>query len=271
MDTNLIPITCGAPVPCHGLSLRLVLVEPQSILREGLKALIELQPNWIVVGAFGSAEDALGRLGELRPDLVLTELELSGMPGVCIVEAIQRRFPALIIVLTAHAEENYFRAALNAGADGYLLKQAGSAELATSIRTVSGGQQYVCKSMADRVLVRYLSPPGAPRSVESQSITAREREVLVAIANGNSNKQIARDLGVSPKTVEKHRSNLMRKLSLHNTASITMFAIRHGMAGSGLPDRRAVAPAMAFQRLAVGAYDHRYSRGRGTAAASVDV
>ena len=253
MDTNLSVITGGAPVPCHGLSLRLVLVEPQSILREGLKALIERQPNWIVVGAFGRAEDALGCLGELRPDIVLTELELSGLPGVSIVEEIRRCFPAYrTIVLTGHAEADYFRAALNAGADGYLLKQAGSAELATSIRAVSGGQQYVCKSMADKVLDRYLSSSGAPRSVASASITTREREVLVAIAHGNSNKQIARDLGVSPKTVEKHRSNLMRKLSLHNTAAITMFAMRHGMAGSGLPDRRAVAPAMAFERLAVG-------------------
>ena len=235
-------------------SLQLVLVEPHGILREGLKALIELQPNWRVVGAFGSAEEALSCLGELRPHVVVTELALPGMPGVHFIEEIHRRFPACrTLVLTSYVEEDYFRSALNAGAGGYLLKHAGSAELVSSLRTVSGGQHYVCKSMADKVLVRYLSPPGARRSVESPSITAREREVLVAIAHGNSNKQIARELGVSPKTVEKHRSNLMRKLCLHNTAAITMFAIRHGMTVSGSPDRRPVATALAFERLAVGA------------------
>ena len=137
-------------------------------------------------------------------------------------------------MLTAHESEEYIRAALNAGADGYVLKDANSAELMLAIRTVSIGQQFLCKAIASRILSGYLSGyapadqrPTVPAG--AQSITEREREVLTRIALGNSNKVIARELGVSPKTVEKHRSNLMRKLQLHNAAAITMFAIRNGM------------------------------------------
>ena len=140
-------------------------------------------------------------------------------------------------MLTAHENEEYIRAALNAGADGYVLKDANSAELMLAIRTVSAGQQFLCKAIASKILSGYLSgyAAGDQRAATpavTQSITEREREVLTRIALGNSNKLIARDLGVSPKTVEKHRSNLMRKLQLHNAAAITMFAIRNGMTGS---------------------------------------
>jgi len=137
------------------------------------------------------------------------------------------------LVLTAHENEEYIRAALNAGADGYVLKDANSTELMLAIRTVSAGQQFLCKAIASKILSGYLSgDQRASFPSVAKSITEREREVLTRIALGNSNKLIARDLGVSPKTVEKHRSNLMRKLQLHNAAAITMFAIRNGMAGS---------------------------------------
>ncbi len=161
---------------------------------------------------------------------------------------IQRLSPSTRkLVLTAHENEEYIRAALNAGANGYVLKDANSAELMLAIRTVSLGQQYLCKAIASKILSGYLSghASGDQRSAVpavTQSITEREREVLTRIALGNSNKLIARELGVSPKTVEKHRSNLMRKLQLHNAAAITMFAIRNGMTGSAPLSSSAAAP-----------------------------
>jgi DNA-binding NarL/FixJ family response regulator len=218
--------------------IRIVLVEDHAILREGLKALLEIEPDFEIVGEYGSMEESLPGIRELQPDLVVTDLALPGRSGIDLITELQALSPLTRkLVLTAHENEEYIRAALNAGANGYVMKDANSAELMLAIRTVSVGQQFLCKSIASKILSGYLSGyiprdqrPTSP--AVTQTITEREREVLTRIALGNSNKVIARELGVSPKTVEKHRSNLMRKLQLHNAAAITMFAIRNGMTGS---------------------------------------
>jgi DNA-binding NarL/FixJ family response regulator len=235
--------------------IRIVLVEDHAILREGLKALIEIESDFDIVGEFGSVEDCLEGIAGLQPDLLLTDLALPGRSGIELLAEIQRLSPLTRkLVLTAHENEEYIRAALNAGANGYVLKDANSAELMLAIRTVSLGQQFLCKAIASKILSGYLSghAPGDHRPAApavTQSITEREREVLTRIALGNSNKLIARELGVSPKTVEKHRSNLMRKLQLHNAAAITMFAIRNGMTGSApLSNRSPVRPQSADLR-----------------------
>jgi DNA-binding NarL/FixJ family response regulator len=214
--------------------IRIVLVEDHAILREGLRALVTIESDFEIVGEFCSAEESLDCIGDLQPDLVLTDLTLPGLSGIELLAEIRRLSPLTRkLVLTAHANEDYIRAAFNAGADGYILKDVNSAELMIAIRTVSAGRQFLCKTISNTILSGYLS--GDQRSssrAASQAITGREREVLTRIALGNSNKSIARELGVSPKTVEKHRSNLMRKLHLHNAAAITMFAIRNGMTGN---------------------------------------
>ena len=218
--------------------IRILLVEDHAILREGLKALILMECDFNIVGEFASTEESLAGIKELQPDIVMTDLALPGRSGIELLAEIKRLSPRTRkIVLTAHENEEYIRAALTAGADGYVLKDANSAELMLAIRTVSAGKQFLCKAIASKILSGYLSGYAAADqrtapTVVTQCITEREREVLTRIALGNSNKLIARDLGVSPKTVEKHRSNLMRKLQLHNAAAITMFAIRNGMTDS---------------------------------------
>jgi DNA-binding NarL/FixJ family response regulator len=229
---------CARPDTLHGIEgkrrISIVLVEDHAILREGLSALIEIESDFVIVGEFCCVEDALDGIGALQPDLLMTDLALPGRSGIELLAEIQRLSPGTRkLVLTAHENEEYIRAALNAGADGYVLKNANSTELMLAIRTVSAGQQFLCKGIASKILTGYLSGDQRPFCpAVAQSITEREREVLTRIALGNSNKLIARELGLSPKTVEKHRSNLMRKLQLHNTAAITMFAIRNGMTSS---------------------------------------
>jgi DNA-binding NarL/FixJ family response regulator len=216
--------------------LRIVLVEDHAILRDGVKVLIEMESDFEVVGDFCRVQEGLDGISRLRPDLVITDLALPGRSGIELLAEIRRLLPETRkLVLTAHENEEYVRAALNAGADGYVLKEANSSELMLAIRTVSAGEQFLCKAIATKVLSGYLSGDQRPSGAAvAQSITGREREVLTRIALGNSNKLIARDLGLSPKTVEKHRSNLMRKLQLHNAAAITTYAIRHGMTGGDL-------------------------------------
>jgi DNA-binding NarL/FixJ family response regulator len=214
--------------------IRIVLVEDHAILREGLKVLIEIESDFEVVGAFDCVEHCLSAIGDLQPDILLTDLAFRGRSGIELLTEMRRLWPATRkLVLTARANEEYIRAALNAGADGYVLKDAARAELMQAIRTVARGRQFLCEAIAGKILSGYLSDTQrVARPAAAQSITGREREVLTRIALGNSSKLIARELGVSPKTVEKHRSNLMRKLQLHNAAAITMFAIRNGMTSS---------------------------------------
>jgi DNA-binding NarL/FixJ family response regulator len=211
---------------------RMILVEDHAILREGLKALIEIEPDMQIVGDFGTVAEGMAGIRALQPDLVLTDLAIPDASGFKLLSEIARAAPtARKLVLTAHNSEEYIRAALNAGADGYVLKDANRAELMLAIRTVSAGQQFLCKAIANKILSGYLAS-GEPRraGVDPQAITGREREVLTRIALGDSNKVIARALELSVKTIEKHRSNFMRKLQLHNTAAITMYAVRHGLA-----------------------------------------
>jgi DNA-binding NarL/FixJ family response regulator len=223
--------------------IRLVLVEDHAVLRDGLKALLELHTDVVSVGEFGCVRSSVDGIRRLQPDVVVTDLALPGGSGIGLIGEIRHISPqSRKLVLTMNDGRDFIRAALSAGADGYVLKDATSGELLRGIRTVSTGERFLCSTTARKVLSSYLSgdkPPPAPLTATG-SITAREREVLTGIAQGQSNKVIARALGLSFKTVEKHRANLMRKLQLHNAAAITMYAIRNGLAGDEPPVDRPV-------------------------------
>jgi DNA-binding NarL/FixJ family response regulator len=209
---------------------RIVLVEDHAILRDGLRALLEFESDLTVVGSVGDGKTALAVVNELHPDLVIADVSLPDRSGIALIGELLTLHPALrLLVLTAHGTEEYIRAALNAGAHGYVLKDSGRTDLILAIRTVVAGRQYLCASVAAKVVSGFVSGFGPKRSIPAEElVTGRERQVLTRIALGQSNKLIARDLGLSVKTVEKHRANLMRKLTLHNAAAVTLFALRHG-------------------------------------------
>jgi DNA-binding NarL/FixJ family response regulator len=220
---------------------RVVLVEDHAILREGLRALLELEHDLEIAGEATNGIDAVGIVQTLAPVLVITDIALPGRSGIELIRFLREVQPTVkILVLTAHGSEEYIRAALNAGADGYVLKDACRAELLQAVRAVLSGQTYLCSSVTAKVVSGYLNgKTEESATVEAEQVTSREREVLTRVALGQSNKLIARALGVSVKTVEKHRSNLMRKLTLHNTAAVTRFAIRHGMVTAADLDKSA--------------------------------
>jgi len=226
--TELLDVTTGT---APGGKSRIVLVEDHAILREGLRALLELEQDLRIVGEAPNGIDAVPTVDSLSPDLVITDIALPGRSGIELIACLrQARAATKILVLTAHNSEEYIRAALNAGAHGYVLKDASRAELLQAIRAVLGGQTYLCASVTAKVVTGYLRPKSEGLTLAAvELVTEREREVLTRVALGRSNKLIARELQVSVKTVEKHRANLMRKLTLHNTAAVTRFAIRHGM------------------------------------------
>lgn len=221
------------------LSARIVLIEDHAILREGLRALIELEPDLKVVGEATYAADGIQAVRSMEPTLVICDLALPGTSGLRTISELRALSPQLrVLVLTAYCTDEYIRAALNAGADGYVLKDASRAELMQAIRAVIGGQKFFSEPVSARLVSGYLQRSDPTANV-CPRITEREREVLTRIALGESNKRVAMALRLSIKTVEKHRANLMRKLELHNTAAVTLFAVRHGLvpdAGAPQPD-----------------------------------
>jgi DNA-binding NarL/FixJ family response regulator len=221
--------------PISAATISVLLVDDHAILREGLRALLELEADIVVLGEAGTCDEALQLARKFAPDVVLTDIGLPGRSGLSLVTVLRKHCPkARVVLLTAHGSEEYLRAGLDVQADGYVLKDSGREELVTAIRSVVGGQQFYCKAIAEALVATFRSRDGrGTAATPLQSLTMRERQVLTHVASGQSNKAVARDLSLSVKTIEKHRANLMRKLALHNAADITRFAVSHRLVTSG--------------------------------------
>jgi DNA-binding NarL/FixJ family response regulator len=211
--------------------LRIAIVDDHSILRQGLRALLEIEADLDVVGEAGTARDAVDLVRRTQPSVVLSDISLPDQSGLTLIGQLQQCCPgARILMLTAYCSEDYIRAAINSRADGYILKDATRTELLYAIRAVARGEKFLCAVITNRLMSGLMAVDEGSRAGGAiASITGREREVLTRIALGLPNKLIAKELDLAVKTVEKHRSNLMRKLSLHNSAEVTMYAVRTGM------------------------------------------
>ena len=209
----------------------IVIVEDHRILREGLRALLGSVDHLEIIGEAENGLDAVRRVRELKPELVLMDLSMPKMDGLDAIREIRgQSLKTKLLVLTVHKAEEYVFAAFKAGANGYLLKDATYVELKLAIDNVLEGRTYLSPGVSERLVTSYLEGR-RPQENESRLdlITQRERQVLKLIAEGNQNRCIAEDLCISIKTVEKHRSNLMKKLDLHNASELTAFAIKNGL------------------------------------------
>jgi two-component system response regulator NreC len=214
-----------------GNRVRIVLADDHTILREGLRALLSADPNFDIVGEAEDGREAVRCVEKLGPDLLLMDLSMPRMSGMDAISEIKKRFPETkMIALTVHKTEEYLLATLQAGADGYVLKDATHDELVMAIHNVMAGKPYLSPGISEKVIEGYLEGKEDSLSVSSwQKLSQREREVLKLIAEGYKNKEIAEDLCISLKTVEKHRANLMKKLDLHNAAGLTVYAVEKGL------------------------------------------
>jgi two-component system response regulator NreC len=210
---------------------RIVIAEDHTILREGLKSLLSSNPEFEVVGEAEDGREAIRCVEKLKPNLILTDLSMPRMNGMDAIREIKRKSrDTKILVLTVHKTEEYILATLKAGADGYLLKDSTHSELLMAVRHVLSGKHYISPGISDKVLEGYLEGKRTLKTRSSwETLTRREREILKLIAEGYKNKEIADDLCISVKTVEKHRANLMEKLNLHNVQALTTFAIEKGL------------------------------------------
>lgn len=210
---------------------RILIVENHALLRAGLRSLLSAQPDFEVVGEAENGHDAIQAVRTLKPTLVLMDISMPGMNGIEAMIDIKRRYADIrIIVITMHKEDEYIHASLRAGADGYLLKDSSNEEFQAAVRTVSNGKIYLSPAVSGEIIQRYIAANDIPAGRRSApQLTHRERQVLKLIAEGHRNRYIAEYFSLSIKTVEKHRSNLMQKLDLHNSSLLTSYAIEQGL------------------------------------------
>lgn len=213
---------------------RILIVEDHTLLRAGLRALLLQDPNVEIVGEADNGRDAVHAVGLLAPHLVLMDLSMPGMNGIEAIMDIKRRYPETrVLVLTVHKTDEYIHESLRAGADGYILKDATHDELRIAVRSVLSGKTYLSPDISSKVINGYLGTGSADvGGSQWDTLTHREREVLKLVAEGHPNKYIADYYCLSVKTVEKHRSNLMKKLDLHNSSMLTAYAIEKGLLAS---------------------------------------
>lgn len=209
--------------------LRLVLVDDHAVVRSGLRMLLMPETDLEIVGEASTAQEAIALAEQLQPDVMLMDIGLPDASGIETTAAIKQRWPQIAVVaLTIHEDEEYFFKMLHAGASAYVPKRAAPAELLTAIHTVAAGQVYLYPSLATLLVRDFLvrAPVEGPALPE---LTEREQEVLAYLAEGASNPEIAEALSISPKTVGRHRENLMAKLNLHSRAELVKYAIRKGI------------------------------------------
>jgi len=210
---------------------RILIAEDHAIVRDGLKALLAVQPGFEVVAEAGNGREAVKLAGRTQPDLILIDLSMPKMNGLEAIRELKHQDPAVrIIVMTAHAAEEYVFAALEAGVEGYFLKDGSQEELLMAITTVLDGRRYICPGVSEQVIEGYLhGKPRLKKKTAWESLTPREIEIVKLVAEGYKNREIAEELFISIKTVEKHRSNLMTKLNLKGAAELAKLAIEKGL------------------------------------------
>jgi two-component system response regulator NreC len=210
---------------------RIMIVENHTLLRAGLRMLLAQDDDLEIVGESDNGRDAIKMAVKLMPHLILTDLNMPGMNGIEATRAIKMLLPDVrVLVLTVHKTDEYIHESLKAGADGYILKDATHNELSVAIHSILNGKTYLSPDISEKVINGYLKPGGLATVASAwDTLTYREREILKLIAEGHANKHIADFLSLSVKTVEKHRSNLMKKLNLHNASNLTAYAIEKGL------------------------------------------
>ena len=222
--------------------IKVLLVDDHRILREGLRALLSEQPGLVVVGDASDGEEALALVAEFHPDVVVMDMVMPRMSGLEATTLIRRLHPDVrVLILSMYDDDEYVQRVIQAGASGYVLKGVAADDLVRAIHEVHHGSSFLQPTIAAKLIEDYVrrvrgdqppAPKAPPHEVprdDDESLTHREREILVLIASGNTNQRIADLLDLSRKTVESHRTNIMKKLEAHDVTELVRYAIRTGL------------------------------------------
>ena len=207
--------------------IKVLLVDDHAILRDGIRALLDLKDDLEIVGEASEGKEAVEKAKELAPDVVVMDIAMPGIDGLEATRRIKKKYPQIqVLVLTQHDDKEYVLSAIKAGASGYVPKRALGSELVSAIRAVQKGESFLYPSAAAALIEKYREQAEVEPYVH---LTSREREVLTLIAEGQTSRQIAEKLFVSIKTVQGHRTKIMEKLDIHNRAELVKYAVRKGL------------------------------------------
>ncbi len=211
------------------MPIRILFADDHSIVRRGLIALVHDEPDMVVVGEAADSNEAVRLAEKLTPDVVVMDINMPGFGGIEATRQLLKFLPQLrVLILTFHEDESMLRAAMSAGAAGFIIKRAADAELVRAIRVVAAGEHYVHPKFLG-TLLREFSNPEQGNTVSTEILTAREQEVLVLLARGHTNRETADRLRISVRTVESHRASLMSKLGLHSRFDLVNYAAEHNL------------------------------------------
>jgi two-component system, NarL family, response regulator NreC len=212
-------------------AVRILLGDDHTVVRQGLRKILEEQPAWQVIAQASDGRQAVQQTLALLPDVAVLDIAMPLLNGIEATRQIVRRAPAVrVLILSMHAEEAYVTEAVQAGAKGYLLKDSADSDLVRGVAAVAAGTSFFSPAAAKVMLddyLRHLSQKGIVNRYDA--LSEREREVLQLIAEGRSSKEVAEVLSISPATVETHRTHILQKLDVHNTAELVLYAVRRGV------------------------------------------
>jgi two-component system, NarL family, response regulator NreC len=212
------------------MPISIVLADDHPVVRRGLRALLGSEPGLVIVGEAGDGLEAVRIVERLRPDVLLLDLMMPGLGGLEVLRVVRRRAPATrVAVLSMHNTPAFVAAALLNGATGYLLKGCDEGDLIRAVREVAAGRRALSPPVTDRAIDAYIEQARAAPIDPHDTLSTRERQVLQLVAEGNTGGEIAARLHISPRTVENHRANLMRKLALKNHSDLVRYALRRGL------------------------------------------
>jgi two-component system response regulator NreC len=208
----------------------IVLADDHLVVRKGMRLLLEAEQDFALVGEAEDGLEAVDLVERLRPDVLVLDLMMPGLNGIEVTRQALKRSPhTKIVILSMHGNDEYVLEALRNGATGYVLKDAGADELVEAVRAVSGGERYLSPELAERAIDAYVRQTEETTLDRYETLTDREREVLHLAADGLTNVEIAARLSLSPRTVENHRANMMRKLGVVNQTELVRYAIKRGL------------------------------------------
>ena len=213
--------------------IRILIADDHPIVREGISARLSKEPHYVIVGEASDGMEALKKVSQLKPDIVIMDIMMPHMDGILATEHIKKSAPQIkVIILSMHKRQEYALRAFQAGADGYVLKENASKEIVNAIKSVFGGKRYICPSIAHYLAEEYIQSSKVNSFNPFDSLSLREKEVLRLLVEGKTNKEIAEILFITNSTVKTHRYKIMQKLAVHDLASLVRFAIQNGFVKS---------------------------------------
>lgn len=215
----------------HLPKIRLLVGDDHTLMRQGLRKILEERPEWEVVAEVGDGREAVRKCIELKPDVAVLDVAMPLLNGIDATQQIVRKVPETrVLVLSMHSDEAYVTRALQAGATGYMLKDSAGKDLLKGIASVASGQAYFSPAIARLMLDDYVRRvAGSGVADRYETLSEREREIFQLIAEARTNKEVAELLEISPATVETHRARILQKLDIHNTAELVLYAVRRGV------------------------------------------